>query len=146
MEGAEIGPVNIGNPVENTIREIADIIIAKVCARVCVRAASRATLWILIRVCVWLQVPESTSQIVFRPLPSDDPERRLPDITLARTKLVRQPQSPSRSPQEQTRLISHINARLCLCVQPELVAQDRVERRPRRDDRVLSRASSNRGA
>lgn len=50
MEGAEIGPVNIGNPVENTIREIADIIIAKVCARVCVRVASRATLWILIRV------------------------------------------------------------------------------------------------
>jgi len=53
----EHGPVNIGNPVEFTIVE---------CAR-----EVQALLG-------------STSEIVFRPLPQDDPTRRRPDITLAR--------------------------------------------------------------
>jgi UDP-glucuronate decarboxylase len=55
-----IGPVNLGNPVEFTIRELAEKIIKLV---------------------------GSKSSLVFKPLPSDDPFRRKPDIALARTKL-----------------------------------------------------------
>jgi UDP-glucuronate decarboxylase len=55
--GDEItGPLNIGNPVETTIREIAEKI---------------------------LQFTGSSSKIVFLPLPEDDPLRRQPDIKLA---------------------------------------------------------------
>ncbi len=52
-----IGPVNLGNPVELSILEIANKI---------------------------LLITESRSKIVFKPLPPDDPERRCPDITLAK--------------------------------------------------------------
>jgi UDP-glucuronate decarboxylase len=54
------GPVNLGNPGEFTIRELADKVIA---------------------------LTGSKSPLVFRPLPSDDPTQRQPDITLAREKL-----------------------------------------------------------
>ena len=53
-------PVNIGNPREMTIKEIARTII---------------------------RMTGSTSQIVYRPLPTDDPKVRQPDITRARTLL-----------------------------------------------------------
>lgn len=62
--GDFIGPVNIGNPDEFTIRELAELVI-KHC--------------------------QSTSQIVSRDLPADDPTRRRPDITLAKQKLGWQP-------------------------------------------------------
>jgi UDP-glucuronate decarboxylase len=54
------GPVNLGNPVEFTILELAQKIIAKT---------------------------GSKSPIVKLPLPADDPVQRKPDITLARTVL-----------------------------------------------------------
>jgi len=54
------GPINIGNPGEFTIRQLAERIIA---------------------------MTGSKSKLVFKPLPSDDPTQRRPDITLARTKL-----------------------------------------------------------
>ncbi len=54
------GPVNTGNPDEFTILELAEKVIRMTGAK---------------------------SQIVFKPLPSDDPRQRKPDITLARTKL-----------------------------------------------------------
>ena len=57
-------PVNIGNPEELTIEEIARTIIALV---------------------------GSSSRIVYRPLPVDDPKQRRPDITRARTLLGWQP-------------------------------------------------------
>jgi dTDP-glucose 4,6-dehydratase len=57
-------PVNIGNPHEVTIEEIARTIIRLV---------------------------GSTSQIVYRPLPVDDPKQRRPDITRARTILGWEP-------------------------------------------------------
>ncbi len=60
-------PVNIGNPAEMTIRRIADAIIA----------ATR-----------------STSRVVPRPLPTDDPKVRQPDITRARTLLGWEPKVP----------------------------------------------------
>lgn len=58
------GPVNIGNPNEFTILELAEKII---------------------------QMTGSKSKLVFEPLPSDDPLQRQPDISLAREKLSWEP-------------------------------------------------------
>ena len=65
MESDTHDPVNIGNPHEVTIEQIARTIISLV---------------------------GSTSRIVYRPLPQDDPKQRRPDITRARTLLGWQPQ------------------------------------------------------
>ncbi len=54
------GPVNLGNPVENTILEFAEKIIT---------------------------ITNSKSSIIHKPLPQDDPKQRRPDITLAIEKL-----------------------------------------------------------
>ncbi len=59
-----VGPVNIGNPVEFTIRELAEMVI---------------------------RMTGSTSEIVERPLPQDDPKVRRPDISLARRVLGWEP-------------------------------------------------------
>ncbi len=66
METADdfTGPVNLGNPQEFTILELARIVI---------------------------RLTGSGSQIVFRPLPSDDPTQRKPDISLAKKVLSWQP-------------------------------------------------------
>jgi UDP-glucuronate decarboxylase len=61
-----IGPVNIGNPVEFTILELAQKIIA---------------------------LTKSNSKIITKPLPSDDPTRRKPSIELAMQKLNWQPKT-----------------------------------------------------
>ena len=58
------GPVNLGNPEESSIRELAGRVIA---------------------------MTESQSKIVHSPRPGDDPNRRRPDITLARQKLAWEP-------------------------------------------------------
>lgn len=58
------GPVNLGNPVEITIVELAEAIIDLI---------------------------GSSSKIQNKPLPFDDPKRRRPDITLAKEKLDREP-------------------------------------------------------
>jgi len=58
------GPVNIGNPDEFTIRELADLT---------------------------LELTRSASSLVEKPLPVDDPERRRPDIALARERLGWEP-------------------------------------------------------
>ncbi|MFZ4430635.1 MAG: UDP-glucuronic acid decarboxylase family protein [Phycisphaerales bacterium] len=55
-----VGPVNIGNPREFSMRQLADMII---------------------------RLTGSTSKIVFKPMPADDPKQRQPDITLARKHL-----------------------------------------------------------
>ena len=60
MMGAEddvTGPINLGNPAEMTVRELAERIIA---------------------------LTGSRSRIIYRPLPQDDPKQRCPDITRAR--------------------------------------------------------------
>jgi UDP-glucuronate decarboxylase len=54
------GPVNLGNPIELTIKQIAREIIG---------------------------LTDSKSEIIFAPLPKDDPKQRRPDITLAKEKL-----------------------------------------------------------
>ncbi len=62
-----IGPINLGNPAEFTVRELAEKVI---------------------------ELTGSTSDIVYRPLPANDPVRRRPDIALARTLLGWEPQVP----------------------------------------------------
>lgn len=56
-QGAVTGPVNLGNPDEFTIRQLAERILA---------------------------LTGSSSELIFRPLPQDDPQQRQPDISLAR--------------------------------------------------------------
>ncbi len=67
VRSKETGPINIGNPVEMTLLEIA-------------HAIKRLT--------------GSRSKIVFKKLPVDDPKVRRPDITLARKKLKWEPKVP----------------------------------------------------
>jgi UDP-glucuronate decarboxylase len=68
--GPEVtGPVNLGNPCEFTIRQLAELVI---------------------------ELTASASQLIFMPLPSDDPLQRQPDITLAREKLGWEPTVPLR--------------------------------------------------
>jgi UDP-glucuronate decarboxylase len=61
------GPVNLGNPVEFTVRQLAEKIV---------------------------KLTGSKSRLVFRPLPADDPMQRKPDVTLAREKLNWEPKVP----------------------------------------------------
>jgi UDP-glucuronate decarboxylase len=58
------GPINLGNPVEFTIRQLAELTI---------------------------ELTGSSSKLVQRPLPADDPAQRRPDITLARQRLGWEP-------------------------------------------------------
>jgi UDP-glucuronate decarboxylase len=58
------GPINLGNPAEFTIRQLADRVIS---------------------------ITGSRSQIVHEPLPADDPRQRRPDISLAREQLKWEP-------------------------------------------------------
>ena len=61
------GPVNIGNPAEFTIKELAEKILEL--------------------------IPDSKSQLIFKPLPSDDPLQRKPNIDLAKKELNWQPKT-----------------------------------------------------
>ena len=54
------GPINLGNPTEFTMRELAELVRAEI---------------------------GSSSSLVMRPLPQDDPKQRQPDITLAKSRL-----------------------------------------------------------
>jgi UDP-glucuronate decarboxylase len=58
------GPVNVGNPTEITVLELAELI---------------------------LRIAGGRAKLVFKPLPEDDPKQRRPDITLARNRLGWQP-------------------------------------------------------
>ncbi len=63
------GPVNVGSPRENTILELAGTVI---------------------------ELTTSKLEMVFEPLPDDDPVQRQPDITLARNVLAWEPKMPLR--------------------------------------------------
>ncbi len=60
------GPINLGNPVESTILELAEKIIG---------------------------MAKSKSKIIYKPLPQDDPTRRKPDISVARSTLNWEPKT-----------------------------------------------------
>jgi dTDP-glucose 4,6-dehydratase len=64
LDADYVGPVNVGNPEEHTVAELAGII---------------------------LEVTGSSSPLVFDPLPVDDPAQRRPDLTLARRLLGWEP-------------------------------------------------------
>ena len=69
------GPVNLGNPQEMTVRSLAETII---------------------------DITGSRSAIITRPLPADDPQRRRPDIGLARERLGWEPKIGLRTGLEKT--------------------------------------------
>ena len=69
------GPVNLGNPGEFTIKELAEIVI---------------------------EMTGSKSTIEYKPLPENDPTRRRPDITLARKRFDWQPTIPLREGLKET--------------------------------------------
>jgi UDP-glucuronate decarboxylase len=66
-DGPQPGPVNIGNPAEKTILELVDLVLA---------------------------LTGSNSEVVFQPLPTDDPKRRRPDISKAERLLGWAPKTP----------------------------------------------------
>jgi UDP-glucuronate decarboxylase len=66
---AETGPMNLGNPRESTILELAELV---------------------------KEISGSPSEIRFEPLPTDDPVRRRPDISRARSVLGWKPKVPLR--------------------------------------------------
>lgn len=63
-QGGFPGPINIGNPCEFTIRELAEMI---------------------------LVLTGSSSKLIYRPLPEDDPKQRQPDISVAKEQLGWEP-------------------------------------------------------
>jgi len=69
------GPVNVGNPREFSIARLAGLV---------------------------LEITQSKSEIVYRPLPEDDPIQRCPDITLAKERLRWEPVVPLREGLERT--------------------------------------------
>jgi UDP-glucuronate decarboxylase len=62
-----VGPVNLGNPVEFTIRQLAEKVLE--------------------------MIPGSSSTICLKPLPGDDPRQRCPDIALAKRELGWEPKT-----------------------------------------------------
>ncbi|MGP0092255.1 MAG: UDP-glucuronic acid decarboxylase family protein [Xanthobacteraceae bacterium] len=94
------GPVNIGNPGEVTMLELA----AEV-----------------------LRLTGSPSQLTFKPLPTDEPKQRKPDIALARQKLRWEPQMPLAQGLEQT--IAYFRDRVLSLQIAELAALARLGRR-----------------
>ena len=79
MKSTETRPVNIGNPNEMSVYEIAEMVID-----------------------LSAEISGSPSEVVFEPLPEDDPKRRCPDITRAREVLDWEPSVPAREGLEKT--------------------------------------------
>jgi UDP-glucuronate decarboxylase len=77
MQSADevVGPINIGNPGEYTILEVAEMV---------------------------LKLTGGRSKIIFKPLPQDDPTQRQPDITLAKHTLGWEPRVPLQEGLERT--------------------------------------------
>jgi dTDP-glucose 4,6-dehydratase len=75
LESEWVGPMNIGNPEEHTVLEVAHLV---------------------------LDITGSSSEIVFEPLPETDPERRCPDISLAKRELGWEPRVSLREGIERT--------------------------------------------
>jgi dTDP-glucose 4,6-dehydratase len=75
MKSEETRPVNIGNPNEYSVREVADMVV---------------------------ELSGSPSRHVYQPLPQDDPKQRCPDITRAREALGWEPRVGAREGLEKT--------------------------------------------
>ena len=70
-----IGPINLGNPGEYSIKELAEMIV---------------------------ELVGNGNKLIYEPLPPDDPTRRQPDITLAKKHLDWEPKIPLREGLEKT--------------------------------------------
>jgi dTDP-glucose 4,6-dehydratase len=75
MQSGETRPVNVGNPVEYSVREVAELIIG---------------------------ISGSESEMVEKPLPTDDPKQRCPDISRAKEVLGWEPEVPAKKGLEET--------------------------------------------
>jgi dTDP-glucose 4,6-dehydratase len=75
LDSDETGPINIGNDGEFTVRQLAELV---------------------------LEVTRSSSELVFEPLPVDDPQQRRPDLTLAHGRLGWTPEIALREGLEKT--------------------------------------------
>lgn len=75
LDSEEAGPINIGNPIEMTMLELVELV---------------------------REVTGSTSEMVHRPLPQDDPKQRKPDITLAKERLGWEPRIDPREGLQRT--------------------------------------------
>ncbi|HVC53753.1 MAG TPA: UDP-glucuronic acid decarboxylase family protein [Stellaceae bacterium] len=84
------GPVNLGNPVETSVGELAELIV---------------------------EMTGTRSSIVYRPLPEDDPTQRCPDITQAQSLLGWQPKTPLRLGLQRT--IEYFDRLLAGTAEPE---------------------------
>jgi len=101
MPAGFTGPVNLGNPEEFQVRELAELVV---------------------------EMTGSKSRIVSKPLPADDPTRRRPDIRQAREQLGWQPTVPLREGLEKT--IAYFDAKLNRpTVQPLILNVVGIERR-----------------
>jgi UDP-glucuronate decarboxylase len=89
------GPINIGSPTEFTIRELAETIIG---------------------------LTSSSSKLIFKPLPSDDPRQRMPDITNAEAILGWKPKIELRDGLVKT--IAYFNTLLSRGTMPALAARN----------------------
>lgn len=76
MNSSESGPINLGNPEEITIQELAETVLS--------------------------MIPGTGSGLVYKTLPQDDPTRRKPDIALAQRALGWKPTVPLRTGLEST--------------------------------------------
>jgi dTDP-glucose 4,6-dehydratase len=79
MQSKETRPVNIGNPSEMSVSAVAEMVI-DLCA----------------------EISGNPSEVVYEPLPEDDPKRRRPDITRAREILGWEPRVGAREGLEKT--------------------------------------------
>jgi UDP-glucuronate decarboxylase len=103
------GPVNLGNPVEFTILELAKKVI---------------------------ELTGSRSRLEFRPLPVDDPRQRQPDISLARTELGWEPKVSLDEGLKKT--VEHFDRLLKSSSRVSKVDFVRFDRRQRAKDRRLA--------
>jgi dTDP-glucose 4,6-dehydratase len=83
LESDHVGPINIGNPYELTVSQLAELII---------------------------EITGSSSEIIHEPLPVDDPTQRRPDISLARSVLGWEPRVPVRDGLART--VSYLEAQM----------------------------------
>jgi UDP-glucuronate decarboxylase len=88
------GPINLGNPVEFTMLELANLVI---------------------------ELTGSRSKIKFLPLPADDPRQRRPDIGLATRELGWKPKVQLR--EGLARTVAHFEDRLSLCASQSVAAE-----------------------
>ncbi len=98
MQSSETRPVNIGNPVEYSVSEVAEMVI---------------------------ELSGSRSEISHQPLPQDDPRQRRPDTTRARESLGWEPQTPAREGLQKT--LTWFASRAKLRVHPEASPASRSE-------------------